>query len=349
MGTRPEVIRLSRTIDLLDRVSEHKTLHTGQNFDHNLHDLFFDQLDLRRPDCQLQATGSLAQQMTTIFTGVEKFINDFVPDAVLLLGDTTSALSAIVCERMGVPVFHMEAGNRCYDLSVPEEKNRRVVDAISTVNMPYTLLSRENLLREGQHNSKIVTIGNPIKEVIDWYWHSIDASTVLSRLNLDRFGYVVASCHRAENVDNPDRLQAVVRALNQISLDRPVVFSCHPRTQQRLQKLSVKLNNTVIVSEPLGFFDWVKLEVNAYAAITDSGTVQEEMCIFGRPTITIRNSTERPETVWCGSNQVVGLDTENIVKCYENLCTWDLGWDLPEGYQATNVSQRVVNVLMAKL
>lgn len=344
LGTRPEIIRLSRIIPKLDQVSDHKILHTGQNYDKNLNEIFFDQLRLRQPDCVLESRGTIGQQLAVIMTGVEQYLTDFAPDAVLVLGDTNSGLSAIVCERMGIPVYHMEAGNRCYDMSVPEEKNRRLIDSISTINLPYTELSRQNLLREGADNRRVFVTGNPIKEVIDYYQSDIDSSNILNQLQLTTGQYIVATVHRAENVDSTQRLDQIISALETISLDYPIVFSCHPRTQQRLA--NKKLSNRIIVTKPMGFFDFVKLEQHSYMAVSDSGTVQEEMCLFHKPTITIRSTTERPETVWCGSNIVTGLDTNNIIAGFNSMKLGNRTWDIPVEYTRANVSDTIINILL---
>jgi UDP-N-acetylglucosamine 2-epimerase (non-hydrolysing) len=346
LGTRPEIIRLSRIISKLDQVSEHRVLHTGQNYDATLNDIFFEQLGLRRPDCVLQSRGTIGQQLAAIMVGVEQYITDFEPDAVLVLGDTNSGLSAVVCERMGVPVYHMEAGNRCYDMLVPEEKNRRLIDSISTVNLPYTELSRQNLLREGAQNNRVFVTGNPIKEVLDYYREPIDRSNILKQLKLQSGQYIIATAHRAENVDNPERLRSIFSAFKTIAQDYPIVFSCHPRTRQRLQELDIQVSDRVHLTEPMGFFDFVHLEKNSFMAISDSGTVQEEMCLFHKPTITIRATTERPETVWCGSNIVTGLETDNIVAGYQAMKQIDRAWAVPVEYARTNVSDTVVNILL---
>ena len=346
LGTRPEIIRLSRIIPKLDQVSDHRVLHTGQNYDATLNDIFFDQLRLRHPDCVLKSRGTIGQQLATIMTGVEQYIAEFKPDAVLLLGDTNSGLSAIICERMGVPVYHMEAGNRCYDPLVPEEKNRRIIDSVSAINLPYTESSRQNLLREGAHNNRVFVTGNPIKEVLDYYHSEIDNSKILTQLKLNAGQYIIATAHRAENVDNPARLASIFSAMEIIAEDYPVVFSCHPRTRQRLQELKIHVSDRVILSEPMGFFDFVNLEKNSYMAISDSGTVQEEMCLFHIPTITIRASTERPETVWCGSNIVTGLEVDNIVTGYQAMKSANRDWTVPVEYAKTNVSDTVINILL---
>ena len=345
LGTRPEIIRLSRIIARLDKVCDHKMVYTGQNYDPSLSDIFFQELGVRAPDYELQCRGSLAEQLSRIFVGVENILTEFRPDAVLILGDTNSALAAIVCERMMFPVYHMEAGNRCFDLSVPEEKNRRLVDSISSVNLPYTHAAKENLLREGVPINRIWVTGNPIKEVIDHFEVDIDRSSALDRMGLEPYNYVLVTAHRAENVDDPKRLTNIMTALREIAKTQQVVFSCHPRTAQRLGDLNQQARPKQLhICEPFGFFDFVKLEKYCAVGITDSGTVQEELCLFGRPAVTIRQSTERPETVWCGSNIVSGLDVANILAAYQQ--SEAASWKVPEEYDRNNVSQTVVNILL---
>jgi UDP-N-acetylglucosamine 2-epimerase (non-hydrolysing) len=346
LGTRPEIIRLSRIMPKLDSLCDHHVLHTGQNYDANLNDIFFKDLGLRACDHIIDSRGTMAEQMAKIFVGVEAYLNQFQPDSVLILGDTNSGLAAIVCERMGIPVHHMEAGNRCYDLTVPEEKNRKIIDSISTINLPYTELSRQNLLREGVPNNRIMVTGNPILEVITHYQEQINTSTVLQRFGLTANQYIVATAHRAENVDNEIRLRGIMLALDSISQEYPVIFSCHPRTRQRLQNIQHITNSRVQIVEPMGFFDFAHLEQHSYMAISDSGTVQEEMCLFHKPTVTIRMTTERPETVWCGSNIVSGLAPQDIVNSYRAMKVTDRNWDVPVEYAKTRVSDTVVNILM---
>jgi len=349
LGTRPEIIRLSRIIPKLDDIVHHKILHTGQNYDTNLNEIFFNDLGIRNPDIVIDNKSvSFAEQLSNTFIGVEKYINEFKPDKVLILGDTNSGLSAIMCERLGIPVYHMEAGNRCYDLKVPEEKNRKVIDAISSINLPYTDLSRENLLREGISNDKIFVTGNPIKEVIEYYQKKIDESLILSKLKLTRKNYIVATAHRAENVDNPVRLKNIIEALAEISKEHPVIFSCHPRTKQKIETFNLNIyGKNLITIDPIGFFDFVRLEQNSVMALTDSGTVQEEMCLFKIPTVTIRDTTERPETVWCGSNIVSGVNKDQILMCYQKMKTLQNDWKIPQGYDVTTVSDIVINVLLS--
>lgn len=349
LGTRPEIIRLSRIIPKLDKLANHIVLHTGQNYDPNLTDIFFNDLNLRPCDIVSDSkAASFSEQIGKIFLSIENALIEHKPDKVLILGDTNSGLGALICSRYNVPVYHMEAGNRCYDPSVPEEINRKIIDATSTINMPYTNLSRENLLREGIPNNKIFVTGNPINEVLTYYSKQVNESDILSRLNIKKKQYVIVTAHRAENVNNDSRLTNIIDALNEIAKQYKVVFSCHPRTKEKLRKFNSSINSNIIVSEPFGFFDFVNLEKNSKLAITDSGTVQEEMCLLGVPTVTIRNSTERPETVWCGSNIVSGLETENILSCYERMNSFNGTWDVPLEYKRTDVSDTIINILMSK-
>ena len=347
LGTRPEIIRLSCIIPKLDAACDHYVLHTGQNYDNNLSELFFQELELRKPNKIIDSKSqSFGEQLGKIFIGVEQTINEFNPTKVLVLGDTNSGLSAFIVERFNIPVYHMEAGNRCNDLKVPEEKNRKVIDAISTYNLPYTELSRQNLLREGVPNNKIAVTGNPIKEVINKYQNKISQSSILAKLNLQPKDYVIVTAHRAENVDDDSRLKSIFAALQEIAKEYKVVFSCHPRTRDKIQKFNVNTDN-IIVSEPFGFFDFVNLEQNCFMAISDSGTVQEEMCLFKIPTVTIRDTTERPETVWCGSNVISGLDKTNIIACFNRMKLSNRNWEIPVEYDRDNVSDVVVNMLLS--
>ena len=338
---------MSCIIPKLDAACDHYVLHTGQNYDNNLSELFFQELELRKPNKIIDSKSqSFGEQLGKIFIGVEQAINEFNPTKVLVLGDTNSGLSAFIVERFNIPVYHMEAGNRCNDLKVPEEKNRKVIDAISTYNLPYTELSRQNLLREGVPNNKIAVTGNPIKEVINKYQNKISQSSILAKLNLQPKDYVIVTAHRAENVDDDTRLKSIFAALQEIAKEYRVVFSCHPRTRDKIQKFNVNTDN-IIVSEPFGFFDFVNLEQNCFMAISDSGTVQEEMCLFKIPTVTIRDTTERPETVWCGSNVISGLDKTNIIACFNRMKLSNRNWEVPVEYDRDNVSDVVVNMLLS--
>ncbi|CAM4274946.1 UDP-N-acetylglucosamine 2-epimerase (non-hydrolyzing) [Paenibacillus alkaliterrae] len=351
LGTRPEIIRLSLIIRKLDELAEkHLLIHTGQNFTHSLSEVFFQDMQLRQPDVILGTRQqTLGGQLSTLFAELEPIFMRDKPDKVLVLGDTNSALSAILAERMGIPVIHMEAGNRCFDLSVPEEKNRKVIDAISSMNMPYTRQSKENLLREGVPPQRIIISGNPIYEVLKHYGNFIDASPILETLHLTKQRYFLVTAHRAENVDRPEHLEQIVKGLNLIAeaYQMRVICSLHPRTESQLAKYpSLSINPLVELHEPFGFFDFVQLEKNALCVLTDSGTVQEECCIFQVPTVTIRNSTERPETVDCGSNVVSGLQAEQILEAASIMAKHPAGWRCPEGYMDPDVSAKVVTFLL---
>ncbi|MBA3044797.1 MAG: UDP-N-acetylglucosamine 2-epimerase (non-hydrolyzing) [Euryarchaeota archaeon] len=345
LGTRPEIIRLSRVIAKLDECSDHVLVHTGQNYDKNLNEVFFKELKVRKPDHFLNAKGSFAEQVGIILKGAEKILNSEKPDKVLLLGDTNSALSVLVAKRLGIPVYHMEAGNRCYDDRVPEEINRRVIDHSSDILMPYTERSRMNLLREGIASERIYVTGNPIKEVLDHYGPQINASKVLQKYGLKQKKYMLATLHRAENVDIKERLDDFVEAFNKLaSIHKvPIIWSIHPHTRARLQKR--KLDKRIVAVEPLGLFDFVKLEKNAMCVLTDSGTVQEECCIFKVPNVTLRDVTERPETIEVGSNILSGSNPDNIIKCAEIAFAQPCNWNPPVEYLAPDVSSTVVNIL----
>ncbi|EFM08954.1 UDP-N-acetylglucosamine 2-epimerase [Paenibacillus curdlanolyticus YK9] len=351
LGTRPEIIRLSLIIAKLDRLAEkHVLVHTGQNFSPSLSGIFFEEMGVRLPDYTLAAgKQSLGAQLSATFSEAENVMLLERPDVVLLLGDTNSALCAIIAERMGIPVVHMEAGNRCFDLKVPEEKNRRVIDAVSTINMPYTSYSKGNLLREGFPSIRIVQTGNPIYEVLTHYKPQIDRSDALLRMGLAKGQYVLVTAHRAENVDDARRLQSIFDGLNRVAeqFGLRIICSVHPRTRSKLQaEMQQGLHPLVELHEPFGFFDFVQLEQHARLAITDSGTVQEECCLFGVPTVTIRDTTERPETVDCGSNVVCGLSPERIAGAAAVMMGLPADWESPEGYKAANVSDIVVKFVL---
>ena len=350
-GTRPEIIRLTRVFEKLDRHAEHIMVHTGQNYAENLSDIFFRDLRVRRPDHFIDSRSpSVGQQIAKILAGVEALLERCRPDRVLILGDTNSALAAIIAERCGIPVYHMEAGNRCWDRKVPEEINRRLVDAIASHALPYTPGSRENLIRDGIDPRRIFVSGNPIGEVIRHYASDIDRSEVLDRLGLAPGSYFVVTAHRAENVDNPTRLANIVTALERLHAEHrwPVIFSVHPRTRDKLRQLGrVREDVGVRYVDAMGFFDFVKLEKHAALMLTDSGTVQEECCLFHVPTVTIRDTTERPETLECGSNLVSGLEVDGILNAATIMLECGREWTLPIGYGDLNVSDRVVNHIVA--
>ncbi|GAC44145.1 non-hydrolyzing UDP-N-acetylglucosamine 2-epimerase [Paenibacillus popilliae] len=351
IGTRPEIIRLSLIMQKLDQLAEkHILVHTGQNFLDRLSGVFFRKMGLRTPDYVMNHKGyTLGSQLSTMFGEVERILQQEKPDKVLLLGDTNSALCSIVAERMGIPVIHMEAGNRCFDLEVPEEKNRRVIDAVSSINMPYTMQSKQNLLREGVPSNRIVVIGNPIYEVLSAYSEQITASGVSERLGLKPKSYFLVTTHRSENVDHPLRLKEILNGLNIAAeaFGYRIICSIHPRTKSHIDKMSfLTMHPLVEFYEPFDFFDFVQLEKNSFLALTDSGTVQEECCILHVPTVTVRNSTERPETVDCGSNVVSGLNAGRIVEAVKVMAHMPTNWECPHGYLVADVSSRVVKFVL---
>jgi UDP-N-acetylglucosamine 2-epimerase (non-hydrolysing) len=351
LGTRPEIIRLSVLIRKLDRLADrHVLVHTGQNFTPSLSAIFFEQLGLRAPDLLLDdRKETIGGQLSVMFGSVEQLLRIERPDRVLVLGDTNSALCALVAERMGIPVVHMEAGNRCFDLNVPEEKNRRIIDAVSTYNLPYTENSKQNLLREGFPVQRIFRSGNPIFEVIQHYEEQIGCSPVLTRLGLASGQYMLATIHRAENVDDPAVLADIMQGLSWTAEEHqlPLICSLHPRTRSRLtEEVRGNIHPLIELHEPFGFFDFVHLEKHACLALTDSGTVQEECCIFGVPTVTVRQSTERPETVDCGSNVVAGLKPERIRSAARIMMSLHGAWKCPEGYLEENVSDKVAKFVL---
>jgi UDP-N-acetylglucosamine 2-epimerase (non-hydrolysing) len=350
LGTRPEIIRLSCVIEKLDRLCEHKLVHTGQNFDPNLSDIFFQQLRVRKPDYYLGIKGeTFGQQIGQMLGAVDRVLCDERPDALLILGDTNSGLCSFIARRMGIPVFHMEAGNRCYDDRVPEEVNRRVIDHSSTILMPYTQRSKENLVREGIANNRIYVTGNPIKEVIDHYEKDIAASDIHTRLGINPGKFFLVTMHRAENVDIESRLKNLAQALRKVQqkYGYPVICSLHPRTKNKMQQYGVGVDNDQVrFVDPLGFFDFVALERSAFCALSDSGTVQEECCIFHVPNVTLRDVTERPETIDCGSNILSGCEPETILRCVDTVLSQSTDWQPPAEYLANNVSSTVARIVL---
>ncbi|GAB3282095.1 non-hydrolyzing UDP-N-acetylglucosamine 2-epimerase [Parahaliea aestuarii] len=350
LGTRPEIIRLSRIIPRLDECCDHTLVHTGQNFDTRLSDIFFNELGLRPPCHHLGVDASgFGGQIARIFERIEPLLVENQPDRVLILGDTNSALTAIIAKRHGIPVCHMEAGNRCYDDNVPEEVNRRVVDHSSDILLPYTERSRDNLLREGIAANRIFVTGNPIGEVIEYYKQQIDQSSMLDELALVQKGYFLVTLHRAENVDNPVRLRQLLSSLEKLAEEyrRPAVISVHPRLRARLESLGYEGSDSVRMMAPFSFLDFVHLEYNAFCLLSDSGTVQEECAILRVPSVTLRDVTERPETLESGSNIVTGIGEESVFRAVCLAIESDLNWPLPPEYARTNVSETVVKLITA--
>lgn len=345
VGTRPELIRLSIIIEKLDELVDHVFVYTNQNYDPNLSTIFFEELCIRKPDYYFKnETASTDKFLSKSFAEFSSVLDVEKPDKVLVLGDTNSGLLAMLAAKRGIPVYHMEAGNRCFDERVPEETNRRIIDSFSKYNLPYTENSKQNLLNEGYHKNYVFKIGNPIYEVLSKYANSIYCSDVLDSFSLEKNNFILVTAHRTENVDDKDSLNNIVRAVNFMSKYYKVVFSVHPRTRSKLY--SFDFLDNVILSEPLGFFDFVKLEQFAKMVVSDSGTVQEECCIYGVPSITIRKTTERQETIECGSNVLADTEFGCIVRAFDAICLREYKWAVPQDYLIENVSDSVINILL---
>jgi len=356
LGTRPEIIRLSRVMAMLDKYVDHKIVHTGQNWDYELNEIFFSDLQVRKPDCFLGVdTASLGTVLGGILIETEKVINSEKPDAVLILGDTNSAIAAIIARRMKVPVYHMEAGNRSFDRNVPEESNRKLVDHISDFNLVYTEHARRHLLSEGLQHRRIYVTGSPMKEVLSFYRPQIEKSSVLDDLNLEENGYFIVSLHREENVDNAERLTSLVESLNTLAIkyDMPIIVSTHPRTRKRLDALDHGgLDKRVQYMKPFGFHDYNKLQMSAKCAISDSGTIAEESSILGFPAVTPRDAIERPEAIDTGATIFCGLIESNLlesvelaIQLFEQHHTRGSEVNLPADYDISNTAERVVKLI----
>ena len=316
VGTRPELIRLSRVIDRLDKHFEHVLVHTGQNFDYELNQIFFEELEIRPPDHFLEAAGGTsAQTIAKVIEKIDLLLEQIKPDAILILGDTNSGLSVIPAKRRHIPIFHMEAGNRCFDLRVPEEINRKIIDHVSDINLPYTENARRNLLAEGLPADQIFVTGSPLTEVLEFYKEKIDQSKIVDSLGLEHGKYFVASFHREENVDNSERLEALLESLNSLveEFGLPIVLSVHPRTRNKMEASSAVLHEKILVLKPLGFFDYARLQKLAYCTLSDSGTITEESAIMGFPAVTLRDTHERPEGMDSGVLVMSGITKLSII------------------------------------
>ncbi len=351
LGTRPEIIRLSEVIKACDREFEHILVHTGQNYDYELNQIFFEQLGLRKPDSYLSCVGdNLGRTMGNVIAAAYELIEKEKPDAVLVLGDTNSALSAVAAKRLKTPIFHMEAGNRCWDWSVAEMTNRTIVDHIADINMPYSQFAYQNLLREGLSPKRTFPTGSPMLEVINAHRKEIEKSDVLERIGLEKGKYLVVSAHREENVDIEFKFRRLFPALNRIAdeFKMPVVFSCHPRTKNRLGRYGFTLSPYIREDKPFGFFDYCQLEKNAYCVLSDSGTLTEESSIFDFPGVLIRTSTERQEGLIHGSVVLGGVDYETIRKGIDEareIHRPGNGLSIVPDYDVTDVSSRVVDII----
>lgn len=354
LGTRPELIRLSRVIAALDRHLDHVLIHTGQNYDYELNQIFFEDLGIRSPDHFLEAAGeTAAETIGRIIATADAVLREVRPDAVLILGDTNSCLAAIPAKRLKIPVFHMEAGNRCFDERVPEEINRRIVDHIADVNLPYSTLSRNYLIAEGLPPDRVIKSGSPMYEVLEHYRAQIDASDVLERLELQAGEYFVVSSHREENVDVPERLGKLAGILNSLAEEfaLPVIVSTHPRTRKRMESIGVELHEPVRLLKPLGFHDYVHLQVRARATLSDSGTITEESSILNFPALNIREAHERPEGMEEASVMMTGLEWNRVREALRILETQERGsgrtLDLVADYSVRNVSEKVVRIILS--
>ena len=354
IGTRPEIIRLSRVMTALDRYMDHVIVHTGQNYDYELNQVFFEDLEIRAPDYYLEAAGKTsAETIGLVIARADAALREIQPDAVLVLGDTNSCLAAISAKRLKIPVFHMEAGNRCFDQRVPEEINRKIVDHISDINMPYSTISRDYLLREGLPPDRVIKTGSPMHEVLTYYRPKIEASDVLSRLALPDRGYFVVSAHREENIDAPAQFHAFIDVLKRLAetYQMRVMMTTHPRTRKRIEAEGITLPALVELKKPFGFSDYVHLQMHARAVLSDSGTITEESSILNFPALNIRQAHERPEGMEEGAVAMVGMHWERIADGLRILTDQPRGAErvlkMVSDYAVPNVSEKVVRILLS--
>ena len=354
IGTRPEIIRLSRVMAALDRYVDHVILHTGQNYDYELNQIFFEDLAIRKPDYFLEAAGTTpAETIGQVIAKTDALLGKLQPDAVLILGDTNSCLAAISAKRRKIPVFHMEAGNRCFDQRVPEEINRKIVDHISDINMPYSDISREYLLREGLPPDRVIKTGSPMYEVLHYYLDEIQSSDILKKLDLVSRDYFVISAHREENIDYPEQFGKLIQMLNNLAekFGKRIIVSTHPRTRKKIDANNVTLNPLVELMKPLGFHDYNYLQLNAFVAMSDSGTITEESSILNFPALNIRNAHERPEGMEEASVMMTGLEWNRIEEAIDILQKQPRGEErmlrIVGDYNVPNVSEKVARIILS--
>ena len=356
IGTRPEIIRLSRVIPEMDKFFNHKLIHTGQNFDYELNEIFFKQLKLRKPDIFLDSAGSSsAETIGNVISKMDKVLVDLKPDALLILGDTNSCMSSIAAKRRKVPIFHMEAGNRCFDERVPEEIIRKIIDHISDINLPYSDIAKNCLLNEGLKTDRIIKTGSPMKEILNFYHKEIFSSNILEELGLNRYKYFVVSAHREENVDSIENLKKIINSLNSISdiYNYPIVVSTHPRTRKMLEKINLEKfkNKDIRFMKPFGFLDYVNLQANSFCVLSDSGTITEESSILNFPALNLREAHERHEGFEESSVMMVGLDKDLILNSLEILQEQKRGDErdlkLVREYDVDNVSKKIVRIIQS--
>lgn len=354
VGTRPELIRLSRVIALLDEFCNHVLVHTGQNYDYELNEIFFHELEIRKPNIFLGAAGKTpAETISNVIVGVDRVINEHLPEALLILGDTNSCLSAIAAKRRKIPIFHMEAGNRCFDFRVPEEINRKIVDHISDINLTYSSIAREYLLKEGLPADQIIKTGSPMREVINYYRSKIDGSTVLRDLDLRQRSYFLVSAHREENVDSPATLNKLVDILNLLTANYkiPVIVSTHPRTRARLESLVINANSAIKFMKPFGFIDYVHLQIHARCVLSDSGTITEESSILNFPAINLREVHERPEGFEESAVMFVGMSADRVLQALQIIEKQPREENrllkMVADYETDNVSSKVLRIILS--
>jgi UDP-N-acetylglucosamine 2-epimerase (non-hydrolysing) len=354
VGTRPEIIRLSRVIAKLDLYTEHVLVHTGQNYDYELNEIFFEDLEIRKPDYYLEAAGKTpAETVGMVIARSYDVMNKEKPDAILILGDTNSCLAAYSAKRLKIPVFHMEAGNRCFDERVPEEINRRLVDHIADINLPYSQISREYLLMEGIPADRIIKTGSPMYEVLHYFMPKIKSSNILERLNLKENDYYLVSCHREENVDDPEKFKKLIDVLNGLTdeFKKRIIFSTHPRTRKRIEAELVSLSPLIEMHKPFSFSDYVKLELVAIAVLSDSGTITEESSILNFPALNIREAHERPEGMEEGAVMMVGFDLEKIIQALNVTRNQPKGdtriLKMVKDYDVPNVSEKILRIIIS--
>jgi UDP-N-acetylglucosamine 2-epimerase len=353
IGTRPEIIRLAECIKKCDLVFNHILVHTGQNYDYTLNQIFFDDLELRQPDYFLNVVGNdLGETIGNIIAKSFKLLSKEMPDAILVLGDTNSVLCTIAAKRLKIPIFHMEAGNRCFDQNVPEEINRKISDHISDINIAYTEHSRRYLLSEGFRRDHVFVCGSPLREVLNKYMINIEKSVVLNKLGLEKGKYIVVSAHREENIDIKNHFEILSESLNGVANEYqiPIIFSTHPRTKKRIESKNINFHPLIQNIEPLGFFDYVALQKNAFIVLSDSGTISEESAMCGFPAVSIRTSTERPEAVDAGTIVLGGISKEEILNAIHVITTMNSFGEkreLPKEYEINNCSERIIRLIQS--